>query len=281
MKRVFSGARWFFVTITVIALTSITVDATLSSNSVSQSAIAILATSLQGKPVGCSEGMTRLGGDFSSVCVDMFEASPSKSCPHTVVGSVDDTRGNINSSLCLPESIPDASPWTFVTLHQAQELCARAGKHLLTNAEWYRASLGSPDTSNDESCNINSKEAARSGSYPTCQSGVGAYDMIGNVWEWVDAQVADGVYGTRTLPPGGYVTEADQDGVVTTTSADAPSPDYHSDYFWSDAAGVYGMLRGGFYSSRTDAGLYGIQAKTPPSFAGNAIGFRCALRLPG
>ncbi len=279
MKRVLRSARWVFVTVGVIALTSVTVDATLSSNSISQSALAILANSLQEGPLGCGERMTRLAGEFAHVCVDLYEASPAAVCPKKEVKNAQDTRTNMDSSICKAESRADALPWTFVTLHQAQELCARSGKYLLSNAEWYRASVGSPDIPGEESCNIDSREPWKTGSHLTCQSGTGAYDMIGNVWEWVDEEVANGVYDARTLPVSGYVAEADTDGVVTATSADVPNPDYHDDYFWAESTGVFGMLRGGFHGSKTDAGLYSIQAKTPPSFAGSAIGFRCAEAL--
>jgi formylglycine-generating enzyme required for sulfatase activity len=102
--------------------------------------------------------------------------------------------------------------------------------------------------------------------------------MIGNVWEWVDGEITDRSYEGRELPQSGYVSEADQGGVVVKTN-ETPNPDYYADYFWSEDQGVYGMLRGGFYGSGDDAGTFTIQGKTPTSFSGAAIGFRCGTDL--
>lgn len=259
----------------IVVLTSVTVDATVGQGGLSQSAVAIFATSLSGGARVCPEGMVRLGGDFSSVCIDAYEAVPGSQCPEAVSNTISHTRANMNQPQCKPASIAGQNPWTFVTLNQAQELCARAGKRLLSNAEWYRASLGVPDVENTDACNVRSDGVVLGGTKDRCVSGAFVHDTIGNVWEWVDGAVDNGTYASRILPESGYIAEADTDGVVTKT-AEAASPDYHSDYFWSEKDGVFGMLRGGFYGSGNDGGVYSIQAKTAPSFAGNAIGFRCA-----
>ncbi len=283
MKRVKQSARWLLVTIGIVALTSVTVDATIGKGGVSQSALAILATTLSHKvEKKCPDGTTELGGDFARVCVDLFEASPADTCPSLEVHNANDTRANMAAASCAPQSKKDAQSWTFATKNQAQELCARAGKRLLSNGEWYRTSLGTPDIG-ATSCNISTNGAEKTGTHGQCVSGVGAYDTIGNVWEWVDGDVEHNIYASRTLPlpQSGYVAEADGDGVVTKT-AEAPQVDYHDDYFWtteSGEEGVFGMLRGGFYGSSQDAGLYSLQAKTAPSFSGAAIGFRCAFDL--
>lgn len=278
MKRVATGARWFAVTIGIVALTSVTVDATLGGKGLSQSALGILATTLSDQTKGgCPSGTTRLGGDFRDVCVDMFEASPSAECPKASVQNANDTRANMLDQRCKVASREGATPWTFVTLHQAQELCAREGKRLLSNGEWYRASVGTPDTE-QHTCNVSSSELRPTGSHEMCLSGVGAADMIGNAWEWVDGQVENNTYTSRTLPESGYVTDADQDGFALRT-AQEPDPAYYADYFWVADTGIFGVLRGGFYNSEEDGGIYSIQAKTPLSFAGNAVGFRCALDL--
>ena len=104
-------------------------------------------------------------------------------------------------------------------------------------------------------------------------------DLGGNVWEWVDATVENGVYNGTTLPASGYVTAADDSGVARETKPDIAVSDFHDDYFWSDSHDEYGMIRGGYFGSGSDAGTYSIQAKTQLSFSGNAIGFRCAVDL--
>ena len=104
------------------------------------------------------------------------------------------------------------------------------------------------------------------------------HDAIGNVWEWLDANVSDGQYQERKLPPEGYVTNADSDGVALTT-ATTSSPGFNDDYFWAKTPGQFTMMRGGFYGSGSDAGLFAVHAETEASFAGAAVGFRCGYDL--
>jgi formylglycine-generating enzyme required for sulfatase activity len=109
-------------------------------------------------------------------------------------------------------------------------------------------------------------------------TGSGVYNAIGNVWEWVQGDVVDGVLNGASLPESGYVADIDRDGIAVRTES-VPNSLYYSDYFWAEKTGEYGILRGGFYGSRSDAGLYSVQAKTAQSFASDAIGFRCVKDL--
>lgn len=270
--------RWVFITVGVVVLTSITVDATLNGNSISQSALGIFATSIT-NDVRCPDGMIRLKGELRDVCVDIFEASPADMCPVSDIKNVNLTRKNISDGACIPVSVRGAIPWTFVNTHQARELCAKAGKRLILNSEWYQASLGTSDTEGSNNCNISSAGVAETGNYRDCVSPQGAYDTVGNVWEWVEGDIENGNYNNRELPESGYVVNADGDGVAVKTEINAPSLDFHSDYFWSSGDGNFGMLRGGFHGSEDDAGVFSIQAKTEQSFTGAAIGFRCAQDL--
>lgn len=279
MQRGMQFARWFLVIVGAVVLTSFTVDATLGGGGISQSALGIFASTLNEKATdGCKEGMVRLGGDFAKVCVDIYEASPSPLCPEKNMSSALSTQRNIADPACKPQSAQGGSPWTYVTQHQAQELCARAGKRLLSNAEWYRAALGTPDSAAQKTCNIESDGLTPTGDSVLCTSGVGVFDAIGNAWEWIDGGITDNTYNERTLPQSGYVEEADQDGLVTKTS-EQPVIDFHEDYFWTTDSGSFGILRGGAHGNARDAGLYSVQAKTPLSFAGGAVGFRCAYDL--
>jgi len=269
--------RWAFVSAGIIILTSITVDATLSPNGFSQSALGILATNVTEKE--CPNGTARIDVDGKGICVDQYEASPSTECVHETVGNALETRENSENRQCIPQSASGKLPWAFVTYHQAKELCAKAGKRLLTNREWYEAVVGTPDERVNPSCNTKGVAVLQSGEKVECATEKSIHDGIGNVWEWVDETVNDGVYDSETLPESGYVTAADESGVARTTSADGVGNSYHDDYFWSDQNGQFGMIRGGFFGSGKDAGMYSIQAKTALSFSGNAIGFRCALSL--
>jgi len=190
-----------------------------------------------------------------------------------------DTTVNLNKASCMPRSEEEAEPCVYVTYHQARELCARRNMRLPTHAEWYQAALGTPDVDGKESCNVDSASVSKTGAYEACATPQKAYDMIGNVWEWIDATVEDGTYNSRELPDSGYVTDADEDGVALATSEEDTTDAFHDDYFWSSQDGSFGMIRGGFYGSRSDGGLYSVQGQVARAFAGEAVGFRCVKDL--
>jgi formylglycine-generating enzyme required for sulfatase activity len=211
------------------------------------------------------------------LCVDAYEAAPGESCRVQKITNAVDTRAALDEGSCIPATRQDVQPWTYVTFHQAKELCAKAGKRLPTNEEWYAFSLG---TSDDERlCNTSSQGLWQNSSKSTCKNAFGLYNAIGNAWEWVDGTVSNGMYKDMHIPQSGYVVSANASGIATLTDQEKPNPDFHNDYFWSDPQGEYGMLRGGFYGSHSDAGIYSVQAKTLRTFASDAVGFRCVKTL--
>lgn len=88
-------------------------------------------------------------------------------------------------AVSLPAEIPSA----LITWFQAQEACANAGKRLPTSAEWQMGANGTPDPGPDNGttdCNTASGElTAATGARTACVSAVGAFDMVGNLAEWV------------------------------------------------------------------------------------------------
>jgi formylglycine-generating enzyme required for sulfatase activity len=224
------------------------------------------------EPGGCPPGMVSVPAAGSFACVDQYEASAAATCPRSHPASLQETNENINAARCTAVSQADALPWTNVTRAEAAQLCARADKRLPTAAEWYTFAIGTPDESGV--CNQQSGGASAAGMFTACRSEYDVYDTVGNVWEWVSDDVFSGVYQGRPLPSSGYVTQVDQGGVAT-VSSDDPTPQYGADYVWSEPEGVYAMMRGGFYGSREDAGVYAVHAATDPDFVGAAVGFRC------
>jgi len=217
----------------------------------------------------CPEGMVLLsGGDFR-ICVDMYEASPSAGCPYPALSNTLESEKNVTAGGCSAASVQDSLPWAYVSLKQAQRACASAGKRLPGPREWYRLALGAETAT----CVTDASSAQKTGE-SACVSSSGVYDAIGNMWEWVDAQVTNNEYGGRVLPETGYVTEVDVDGVAVSTE-DASNELYGEDYFWSKNEGVFGIIRGGFYGSGSDAGLYTLNASVPTNFAAQGVGFRC------
>ncbi len=141
-------------------------------------------------------------------------------------------------------------------------ICALSGKRLITNQEWQRAAAGTPDSGVDDGstlCNISATgNPSNTGSRSACVSKWGAFDMVGNVWEWV------GDWGDRA------------DGCVMWSST-----------FGSDVSCVGGpgssstnlpgaLFRGGFWFNGTGAGVFTANGLSGPSLSEFLIGFRCA-----
>ncbi len=220
----------------------------------------------------CPKGMIAVPAAQTFSCVDEYEAV-SINCPVGNPTNQFDTEINLADSGCMVESNEMGIPWRFVDREQAEILCARSGKRLPDAEEWYRFALGTPTNK----CNVNQGGVVVGADLPECVSAAGVKNAVGNVWEWVKDDVAGGVYENRELPETGYVVQVDSSGVATKTGLEKVDGETKEDYFWSSKEGSHGMIRGGFYGSRADAGVFSIHAATLPTFSGAGVGFRCIL----
>lgn len=264
--------RFFVVAVGIIVLTSFSIDATDTLNG-SQTALSIFSNKVFEDK--CAEDAVKMRVGESDVCIDIYEASAGLDCPYLLPKSVQDTALNIANSKCVPVSQAGNIPWTSVAKSQAEQLCAKQGKRLLSAEEWFEASLGTPDSLSN--CNLSGKIEV-TGSYNECRGGSGVYDMVGNVWEFINVTSSDGLYKNRTLPEDGYVVSVDASGIAVET-ATTTNAIYNDDYFWSKESSQFNLMRGGFYGSNTDGGIYSTYAQTDVNFASSAIGFRCAKTL--
>jgi len=267
------------VVVSSTVLTTLAVNAVDTGGTVAQSLTAMLSgAEVQTGP--CPKNMALVDQALEPYCIDMYEASPSDLCRYNDPNSVDESDLNLIDPTCTPVSEPYVMPWRYINQEQAERACLRAGKRLATPGEWYRGAIGTPDDMGllgDEQCNIarnRAESVAETGSGMRCVSDVGAYDMVGNAWEWVAGTVVKGEWESTILPATGFVLNVDMNGMPTDTGAQQDER-LHSDRFWLDAHSIAGLMRGGYYNSKGDAGVYTVYAASPPTFVGEAVGFRC------
>jgi hypothetical protein len=158
-------------------------------------------------------------------------------------------------------SLPSVIPSAFITWFQAQEACANAGKRLPTSAEWQVGANGTPDPGPDNGttdCNTSSDgSASLTGARSSCVSARGAFDMVGNLAEFV----ADWVPAPTMCP--GWASFSNDDMCLAGASTISNSPG--------------ALVRGGAFAAIGGA-LAGPLAvhPFPPFRAAIFRGFRCA-----
>lgn len=224
----------------------------------------------------CPEYSVLLTIDGQPLCVDVFEASAASVCPFSEPRSAADNTANIQTTDCRAVSAPEVQPLRFTTYTHAEQFCARAGKRLPTPREWHV--LARDVAVDPENCVV--RGGLQETGSADCVSGAGVHDLVGNVWEWVDAEIVDGRYNGRAVPPSGYVHGVDTAGVVLETGEE-PDPLYDGAYAWTSNEGVHGMVRGGFYGSGDDAGRYAQNLSVSLDTATAGIGFRCVMDARG
>ena len=160
-------------------------------------------------------------------------------------------------------SIPTVDPSTSVTWFQAQEACGNSGKRLPANAEWQVGASGSPDPGPDDGvadCNTTGGSAALTGERSRCRSARGAFDMVGNVEEWV----ADWMPMSTDCP--GWASFSNDSMCLAGANAEKASPG--------------ALLRGGSFFDGSAAGPFCLDGSVEPTRSDGSIGFRCARALP-
>ena len=215
--------------------------------------------------IGCPDDMSRVG----PVCVDKWEASvfPNADGTGTQLGvGMDDYTTSAgcenHGSGCgsiFAASKMGVTPSTRITWFQADQACLNVGKRLLRNGEWHGAAADTPDPGTDNGstdCNIITTGAiSLTGSRSLCKSRWEVYDMVGNVWEWVEDWVPRSTTcGTWSVPGGDAQCLA---GAATTGEPGA-------------------LMRGGDFGNGASAGVFAVSGTIELSIASSAIGFRCA-----
>jgi formylglycine-generating enzyme required for sulfatase activity len=156
-------------------------------------------------------------------------------------------------------SLPSVMPAASITWFQAQEACANAGKRLPTSAEWQIGANGTPDSGPDDGttdCNTSKNAGTLTGARSSCVSARGAFDMVGNLDEWV----ADWVPLSTDCSSWGGLSD---DLMCLSGASTAPG-------------GPGALLRGGDFRNHASAGPLAVVGSGVPFSARVFIGFRCA-----
>ena len=156
-------------------------------------------------------------------------------------------------------SLPGVMPSANLTWFQALAACTNAGKRLPSNVEWQAAVAGTPDPGPDNGttdCNTRKDVAVPTGSRTACVSSAGAFDMVGNVEEYVADWVPPSTVCSAWTPG---ITATDFNCLLG--AAETGEPDV--------------LTRGGNFLTGSFAGPFNV-VPTQPSLSFDIIGFRCA-----
>jgi hypothetical protein len=272
MKALFGG-------LFIVVLGTAGMDAADHKGNLSESVVGKLIFGKSGSR--CPSDMVFVVAENNGFCIDKYENSAGDDCVVKTPATISITQDALNSFNCKPVSVSGGIPWTNITQDQAIRACAKVGKRLPTNKEWQSAALGTPDPKSDwgiDDCQVGNNWGAQpgpTGSGANCASYSGAYDMIGNVWEWVSGVVVDGKYEGRELPASGYVQAMNAADAMPSATSDQPSETMFNDQLFVKNNDTRGILRGGYWDNKGDAGQYAVYAVTQPNNWGATMGFRC------
>ena len=190
------------------------------------------------------------------------------------------------------------TPWVSINQNQAKVECEKIGAHLITNAEWMAIARDIESVSSNWSGTVlnrgnSNSSAAMNGTDPlsginkrthTLSNGQVIWDFAGNVWEWVDAQIPT----QADMKPTGRYWPGEIKDVTDWGNGLAYSEIGPKDNTFTMSNGVGGIyydtsytsnrafLRGGYWSSGADAGVFALVLKYSPTYLTAGIGFRCA-----
>ena len=216
----------------------------------------------QGRQGSCPENMSYID-KFGGYCIDQYEA--------------------YNAGSSIAGSAPGTTAWVSVSQTNAKIYCANAGKHLCSSLEWLGAANIQGQVYNLPGdlivapyyCNTGSSAKNPTGSSPGCVSAEGVYDMVGNVWEWVNETVDTIKPSTCSPASSGYCYANSTGSFVASTSASTDKYGDDSVYFLANTASGRAVRRGGDWADEAVAGPFAVRLYDAPADTNTRVGFRC------
>jgi sulfatase modifying factor 1 len=235
----------------------------------------------------CPREMTRVG----TVCIDRYEAHLARRNARGGLEPFPPWERPVDADL-VAVSAAGVKPQTFVSRIEAARACQNAGKRLCSVSEWYSACRGPDNTTYPygprfvkDRCNVgkphllsllfgkNPKEwrydehfnhadlarrpgfLANASEYSGCVNGYGAYDLVGNLHEWVADSVDSSL--SEKLPL--------KDGIRARLRANNGK----------------GIFMGGFFSTTNQhgEGCNFVTIAHEPRYHDYSTGFRCCKSL--
>jgi len=228
-------------------------------------------------PMGVPEGDRDGGRDeyprhqvfVDTFYMDTFEVTNGrylefvKATGHRVPQNPTNPTRNLWQGDAITDSLADR-PVINVDWYDAEAYCKWAGKRLPTEAEWEKAAKGTSDRRfpwgnvepTDKHLNFNQRWIGEKtlmpvGSYEAGKSPFGVYDIVGNVWEWVNDW-----YDPR------YYEKSPE--------KNPQGPD----------TGTMKIIRGAGWQNETPAVRIFTRVNSAPTVRNESTGFRCAADVP-
>ena len=241
----------------------------------------------EGKNESCPYGNMSYIDKLGGFCIDQYEASmPNATAINMSSNETEIAQRNAPGTM-QAHSAGGVIPWVRINRDNARIACTNAGKYLCTSEQWLAAAnlkgqvydlpaivtdcnvvSGSPAECTDLS--YEAGDACTTGYMSNCVSSENVYDMIGNVYEWVNETVT-------TIAPGasqGWYYPSDtgwqtSPGVLTDKYGDDGT------YFLSGTNANRAVLRGGYWADGADAGVFTAFLYYGASYTVDSVGFRC------